>query len=232
MLQKKFFDFFLKGAKNGWDQQPPVQLQVRHLGEVFVERHENEWPLARTQWTKFYLEPNCLCLQREASTTDTILAYDTTSDGVTFYTPPLNEPLEITGPSACKLFLSSLTNDADVFLVLRVFDPYGKEVTFQGALDPRTPIGQGWLRASHRKLDPEMTKPYRPYHTHDEVQLLTPGEVYELDIEIWPTCIVVPTGNRIGLTVRGKDYQGCVLSVYRCWSVFSYAPTRPASQYF
>ena len=46
-LQKRFFDYFLKGEKNGWDKQPPVQLQVRHL-DRFVERAEDEWPLART----------------------------------------------------------------------------------------------------------------------------------------------------------------------------------------
>ena len=207
LLQKRFFDYFLKGEKNGWDQQPPVQFQVRHPGEKFVERYENEWPLARTQWTKFFLEPGGRSLQREAPAAETSIAYATTGDGVTFYTPPLDEPLEITGPVACKLFLSSATNDADVFVVLRVFDPDGKEVTFQGALDPRTPVGQGWLRASHRKLDPQLTKPYRPYHTHDEIQPLAPGEVYELDIEIWPTCIVVPHGYRVALTVRGKDYE-------------------------
>jgi predicted acyl esterase len=49
--------------------------------------------------------------------------------------------------------------------------------------------------------------PYRPYHTHDEVQPLAPGRVYELDVEIWPTCIVAPAGARIGLTVRGRDYE-------------------------
>ncbi len=91
--------------------------------------------------------------------------------------------------------------------MLRVFDPAGKEVVFQGALDPHTPVGQGWLRASHRKLDPKLSLPYRPYHTHDEKQPLTPGQVYELDVEIWPTCIVVPKGYRIALTVRGKDYE-------------------------
>ncbi|MFQ5842496.1 MAG: CocE/NonD family hydrolase C-terminal non-catalytic domain-containing protein, partial [Thermodesulfobacteriota bacterium] len=48
---------------------------------------------------------------------------------------------------------------------------------------------------------------YRPYHTHDVVEPLTPGEVYDLDVEIWPTCIVVPAGYRIALTVRGKDYE-------------------------
>ncbi|MDP2705966.1 MAG: CocE/NonD family hydrolase C-terminal non-catalytic domain-containing protein [Burkholderiales bacterium] len=207
LLQKRFFDFFLKGEKNGWDRQPPVQLQVRHPGEKFVERHENEWPLARTQWTKFFLAPGSHGLQREPPAAETSIAFDTTGDGVTFYTPPLEQPLEITGPVACKLFLSSATNDADVFVVLRVFDPDGKEVTFQGALDPRTPVGQGWLRASHRKLDPQLTKPYRPYHTHDEIQPLAPGGIYELDVEIWPTCIVVPRGYRVALTVRGRDYQ-------------------------
>ncbi len=122
-------------------------------------------------------------------------------------TPPLELETEITGPAAVKLFVSSSTTDADLFVVLRVFAPDGSEVVFQGALDPHTPIGQGWLRASHRKLDPGLSTEYRPYHTHDEVEPLTPGEVYELDVEIWPTCIVVPAGFRIALTVRGKDYE-------------------------
>jgi predicted acyl esterase len=78
---------------------------------------------------------------------------------------------------------------------------------FQGAIDPHTPIAQGWLRASHRKLDKELTRPWRPYHTHDEVQPLTPEEPVALDIELWPTSIVVPAGYRIALTVRGKDYE-------------------------
>ena len=77
---------------------------------------------------------------------------------------------------------------------------------FHGALDPHTPIAQGWLRASHRKLDRTLSEPYRPYHTHDEKWPLKPGEAVELDIEIWPTCLVIPAGYRIGLAVRGKDY--------------------------
>ena len=94
-----------------------------------------------------------------------------------------------------------------MFVVLRVFSPDDSEVVFQGAIDPHTPIGQGWLRASHRKLDDALSTEYRPYHTHDEKQLLTPGEIYELDIEIWPTSIVIPEGYRIAATVRGNDYE-------------------------
>ena len=85
--------------------------------------------------------------------------------------------------------------------------PMAGKATFQGALDPHTPVAQGWLRASHRKLDPALTPSLRPYHTHDEPLPLTPGEPVELDVEIWPTCIVVPRGFSLALTIRGKDYE-------------------------
>jgi predicted acyl esterase len=204
-LQKRFFGHFLKGQDTGWDKQPPVLLQVRHV-DRFVERHENEWPLARTQWTRFYLDPEDVSLRRDPPSHTAKIEYEALGDGVMFLTPPLREELEITGPVAAKLFVSSSTRDADVFLVLRVFTPDGREVVFEGSNDPHTPVGIGWLRASHRKLDPERSLPYRPYHTHDEPWPLTPGEPVELDIEVWPTCIVVPAGYRLGLSVRGRDY--------------------------
>jgi predicted acyl esterase len=206
-LQKKFFDYFLKGKQNGWDKQPKVQLQIRHPSEKFVLRHENEWPIARTQWTNFYLDGEKLALTTSKNNSIKTNTYDMIGDGITFSTPPLEKETEITGPSALKLFISSSTSDADLFVILRVFDAQNNEVLFQGALDPKTPIAQGWLRASHRKLDKARSLPFRPYHTHDEKQPLTPGQVVELDIEIWPTCIVVPKGYRVALTIRGKDYD-------------------------
>ncbi len=206
-MQKKFFNYFLKGEQNGWDQEPRIRLQVRHPGEKFVERHETEWPLARTQWTHFYLNPHDMSLSRTPVQASGSVTYEAMGEGVTFSTPPLTEPMELTGPSALKLFLSSSTVDADVFAVLRVFDPQGVEVVFQGALDPHSPISLGWLRASHRKLDAARSLPYRPFHSHDEKQALVPGQVVELDVEIWATCIVVPVGYRVALTLRGKDYE-------------------------
>jgi uncharacterized protein len=197
----------LKGEETGWSKQPRVQLRIRHPEEKFIERHEHEWPLARTQWTKFYLEAQQRALVREPAGTTARIDYEAMSEGVTFSTGPLRERMEITGPAAAKLVISSSTVDADLFLVLRVFAPDGSEVTFQGAQDPHTPISQGWLRASHRKLDDARSLPYRPFHAHDEVQPLTPGEPVELDIELWPTCIVVPPGYRLALTIRGNDYE-------------------------
>jgi uncharacterized protein len=206
LLQKRFFDCFLKGEKNGWDGQPRVQLQVRHV-DRFVERHENEWPIARTQWTKFHLDPAGQMLTREQARAPATIAFDALGDGLTFLSPPLERETEITGPLAAKLTISSTTRDADLFLVFRVFTPDLREITFMGAIDPHTPIAQGWLRASHRKLDPKVSTEYRPYHTHDEAQPLTPGEPVALDVELWPTSIVVPAGHRIALSVRGRDYE-------------------------
>jgi uncharacterized protein len=209
-LQKRFFDFFLKGQQNGWDKQPRVQLNVRRPGEKFETRRENEWPLARTQWTKFYLDPEGMRLTPQAPKSSKTLSYDplgpAQGNGLTFSMIAEKET-EITGPSVLKLFASSATTDADFFVVLRIFDPAGKEVLFYGALDPKTPVAQGWLRASHRKTDPKKSLPYRPWHTHDEKQLLKPNVPVELDIEIWPTCIVVPAGHRISLNIRGRDYE-------------------------
>ena len=204
--QKRFFDHFLHGKNSGWTKQPKVLLQVRHV-DRFVGRAEKEWPLARTKWTKFYLEPVEGALGKARPEKRTTLRFDALGDGVTFLTPPLPEETEITGPSALKLFLSSSTSDADIFAIVRVFSPDLKEVVFQGAIDPHTPIAQGWLRASHRKLDKKLSLPYRPYHTHDEEQKLKAGQVAELDIEIWPTSIVVPAGHRVGITILGKDYE-------------------------
>jgi uncharacterized protein len=204
-LQLKFFDHFLHGKKNGWDKEPRVRLQVRHI-DKFVERAEAEWPLKRTNWTKLNLDPVELGLGSKRARKAATLSFEAMGDGLTFLTPPVTEDTEITGPSALKLFVSSSTSDADLFAVLRVFGPDLKEVVFQGAIDPHTPVGQGWLRASHRKLDKKLSKPYRPYHTHDQKQSLKKGQVVELDIEIWPTSIVVPKGHRIALSIRGKDY--------------------------
>jgi hypothetical protein len=205
--QLAFFDHFLHGKQNGWNERPKVTLQVRHPGEKFVERAEAEWPLKRTKWTKLYLHVTSGTIKEDPPTNRRMPTFDAMGDGLTFMTAPLPEATEITGPIAAKLFISSSTSDADLFLVLRVLSPDLKEVVFQGAIDPHTPVAQGWLRASHRKLDKKLSLPYRPYHAHDKKQPLKRDEIVELDIELWPTSIVVPAGYRVALSVRGKDYE-------------------------
>jgi predicted acyl esterase len=47
--------------------------------------------------------------------------------------------------------------------------------------------------------------PWPPHHPHQEEEPLVPGQVYPLDIEIWPVCIVIPSGYRLGLSILGRD---------------------------
>ena len=206
MLQKSFFDCYLKGENNGWRDRDRVLLQVRHI-DHFEERSEAEWPLTRTCWTRFYLDPDGQRLSPVPPAEPRTLSFDAEGNGLTFLSEPLAQETEITGPLAAGLRISSSTSDADIFLVFRAFTADMREIVFAGAIDPHTPIAQGWLRASHRKIDGELSKPWRPYHAHDEKQPLIPGETADLLIEIWPTSIVVPAGCRLALSVRGRDYE-------------------------
>ncbi len=205
-LQKRFFDHFLKGIDNGFDRSPRVQLNIRWPGERFEWRGEDEWPLARTRWTELHLRSD-LQLSSTPQSEPATVSYEAMGDGLLFLTEPFAEETELTGPMAATLSISSSTEDADLFLIVRLFDPDGAEVTFEGSTDPNTPIANGWLRASHRALDPDRSSPWQPYHPHDRREPLIPGNVYRLEVEIVPSCVVVPVGYRLGLWVRGKDYE-------------------------
>lgn len=205
-LMRRFFDHFLKGEHNGWDSEPPILLNLRRP-DRFIQRREYEWPLARTVWTPMYLDANALEVL-DKPIAPAMTAFSAMSHGVTFWSSEVTEEeVEITGPVAAKLFVSSSTPDADLFLTLRAFGPNYREVLFAGATDPNNPVSFGWLRASRRKLDLAKSLPYRPWQSHDQDQPLDPGEIYELDIEILPTSIILPKGYRLALTVAGQDFD-------------------------
>jgi len=205
-LQKRFFDHFLKGEDNGWDREAPIRMQVRHV-DKFVDRDEQEWPLARTQWARTYLDAGALSLQSQPPEIETQAAFDGLQGKLNFSTSPFARDTEVTGPLAATLHISTTAPDADLFLTVRAFAPDGKEHLIVGAVEFNAPLAQGWLRASHRKLDSQASKPWQPVHAHDEIQYLEPGKVYELQVEIWPMCFVFPKGYRLVLTVGSSDFE-------------------------
>lgn len=205
-LQRRFFDYYLKGVDNGWADQPRVLLRVRTV-DGFIDRHEQEWPIGRTEWTKLYLDPGSSSLVDQPLPGRAQVSYRSDGDGVTFLAPPVDQESEITGPVSARLWVSTSGDEADLFLVLRVFAPDGDEVVFQSAVDPHSPVALGWLRLSHRELDADLSTHYRPFHPHTRQAHVVPGEIYPVDVEIWPTSIVMPPRYQLGLTVRGKDYE-------------------------
>jgi len=170
---------------------------------------------------KFYLDPANRGLGTEQPKGAAILSYQTSSDGLTFLMPPMTADLEITGPVAAKLFVSSDTRDADLFLVLRWFDHAGKEVVFIGSNDPATPVGLGWLRGLARSSIPQRTLPMapppnRPWPPRPRRQRLTRGVPVELDIEIWRPAIVVPPGYRVGPHRARQGIMNTMARTQRC----------------
>lgn len=206
-LQKRFFGHFLKDEDTGWETQPNVRLNVRHVDGSFEGRDEDEWPLARTQWTKFYLDAANGTLSTSVPSQSAAIDFEGLGAGATFWTEPLREQLEITGPSVARLRIASNTTDADLFVTLRVQDLEGKDVTLVSAIDPHGVLAVGWLRASHREVDEELSLPYRPWHPHKRKLPLTPGEPVDADVEIWPTSLIIPAGFRLGVTVSGSDFE-------------------------
>ena len=204
-LQKRFFDRYLKGLDNGWDDEPRVQVLVRTPEGTRVRRLAQQFPLPQTEWRRLYLDLDGLGLS-ETAPQPAQLSYEHAGTGLTLRTAALAQDLEIMGPLSLRVWASGQGTDLDLFVVLRAFDPQGREVVFDGAHEP-TPITRGWLRASHRKTDPERNMPGRPWHTHDEPWPLTPGEPVALDIEIWPTSMVFPKGYTLALTVMGRDFE-------------------------
>jgi putative CocE/NonD family hydrolase len=129
--------------------------------------------------------------------------------GVSFVTPVLTEDTEVTGPLVANLWVSSTSEDMDLFVTIRNIDPDGHDVCEVGQHGQPVPcVTKGWLRASHRKLDPEKSLPYRPYHAHDERQWLKKGEIVECRVEVWPTSMVFKKGHRIRVDIQPRDGAG------------------------
>jgi putative CocE/NonD family hydrolase len=239
--QLRWMDYWLKGIDTGILDEPPVKLEIRIGGSArpYPFRFENEWPLARTQWTKLYLridrEPSPdqhavegqlvaappqqaakLTYSASGMTKAGVASGSSLSTthgggarlGVAFETAPMEKDTEITGPLMMNLWVSSTSEDMDIFVTLRNIGPDGKDVWEVGQHGQPVPLTKGWLRASHRKLDPRRSLPCRPYHAHDERLWLTPNEPVECQIEIWPTCIVLAKGHRLRVDIQPRDGVG------------------------
>jgi uncharacterized protein len=196
-LQLRFLDRFLKGQDDRMDGIAPVRLAIRH-GKQMTWRDETEFPLARTRWRELYLHAEKL--DWATPTEQTAVAYPATFD-----TAPVDAALELTGPVALRLWISSDRDDLDVLARLQHLDVDGEPIPAIGPQGGPMPMAIGWLRASHRELDPVRSEPYRPWHPHNSRQQLTPGEPTLLEVEIWPTSITLAPGERLRLELVSDD---------------------------
>ena len=207
-VQKRFYDHFLKGQKNGWESEATVTVQVRRPDGATWQKAAT-WPLPKTQAERYYLDAGAGGMSpAKSSASSSEKSYPAMGDGVTFKTEPFTEGVNFTGPAMAKLWVRSSTSDMDIFATLRLLDPEGRDVTFVGNTNPRVPLINGLLRVSRRAVDPAKSNELEVYHPNLTVEPMTPGQLYEVDVNFqYPLSIVVPKGYRLALTVAGKDWQ-------------------------
>ena len=192
--------------------------------KVFERRYEHEWPLARTQYTKYYLTPQKELVLQPPSTHYDRLTYPALGNvqnpkSIEFATQPLESNTEITGYTVAHLNVSVtplpgglVPTNIDLFLTLHHFDAGGKEIYYTGITGEPVPLCKGWLRVSRRKVNKEHPRhrewlPHRDYFACDVLPVL-PGEIYPVDIEVWATTVVAQKGDRLVLEVASGDSSG------------------------
>jgi uncharacterized protein len=205
---RMFFDRFLRGTPNEVDAWPRVRIEVRERFYAGTVREESEWPLARTRFEQLWLDARTGSLSRERLPEPSALAYES-SAGRAVFVHRFEAPAELTGHMKLRLWVEAAdADDMDLFVGLQKLDPGGEVVPFSflNALEDG-PVALGWLRVSHRELDRGRTRPEQPWHTHTREELLSPGEIVPVEVEIWPSSTRFEAGESLRVVVQGADVQ-------------------------
>lgn len=227
-----FFDHYLKGIDNGWEQTPRVRLSVLNPGGTdIVGRAEEDFPLARTQYHKLYLSAADSALLTSLPADQAVSEYqsDSARHEVT-YRYRMERPTEITGYMKLHLWVSAPDHD-DMDLAVRV-----EKLSRDGQpLPDRTGnliAATGLMRVSMRQLDEARSTEAEPYYTFTTEQKLKPGEIVPVEIEIWPMGLYFDEGEILQLTVGAYQpanaaipFGSASISVPR--DGFTYMPGQP-----
>ena len=244
-LRLRFFDRWLKGIKNGWEEEPPVRIFVmgggsgnrnsqRRLDHGGYWRSERQWPLSRAKSTAYYLrndgglsnqsppedgglssylfDPNRPVPtiggnissgqpimepggfdQRESpdfhGSLSPYLPLASRPDVLVFQTEPLAADTEVTGPVSVNLWISSSAVDTD--FTAKLLDVYQPSYDYPEGYALN--LTDGILRAKFR-------------NSWEAPELLQPGEVYPITIQMFPTSNLFLSGHRIRLDISSSNF--------------------------
>jgi putative CocE/NonD family hydrolase len=220
----RWYDHWLKGIDTGIMDGPPIKIWVRGANDW---KFSNDWPLPETKWVNYYLRIQNELRENppaEGETPDSFThkpVFPITGRGrpldplpsyLSYTTDALREDLEIIGPIALYLHASVSGDDADFIVKLKDVSPDGSEFV----------LTRGWLKASHRELDKEKSKPWQPFHPHTGAKPVIPGEINEYAIEIRPISNLFRKGHKIKLEIWGCDYPADPVDMTLSWPHFSH----------
>ncbi len=220
--QLRWFDYHLKGIANGVAEEPPVHIFVMGINEW---RTAPSWPLPGTQLVSWYLDSGGsanslygdgrLVIEPPGQSRPDGFTYDPErpvpslggnhsmqtwehiitvgpidqrplerrDDVLVYSSAPLERDLEVTGPVIVKLFAASSAPDTD--FTARLIDHYPSGYAQN--------ICEGVVRARYRS-------------SREQPELMQPGEIYELSIDLQVTSNVFRRGHRIGVDISSSNF--------------------------
>lgn len=212
-LQKRWFDFWLKGERNGIMNERPVSIFVMGLNKW---REEDSWPLRRTRLTRFYLhsggranslsgngwlsdhlpspneirsdefdyDPDDPCPSPvSVNEPDDRRPAERRDDTLIYDTKPLTKPIEVTGNVILELFASSSARDTD--FAAHLVDVYPNGYAH--------PVADGIITARYRS---SLVKPTP----------IAPGKIFKFEINLWHTSNMFQQKNKIRLEISSADF--------------------------
>jgi hypothetical protein len=218
----KWNDHWLKGMKTDIMEESPVKYWVMGANEW---RHADDWPLPETEWTKFYLHGwEQLKTQSVAPSSnegyeepDAFVQMPPTHtkqiQRLRYMTDPLAQDTLVVGPSALYFHAAIDREDTNWIIILKDVGPDPSvrtarpgEMEVPENLHERE-LTRGWLKASHRALDPKRSKPWQPWHplTREACKPVVPGEINEYAIDICSTANLFKRGHRICVEITSMD---------------------------
>ena len=228
----RWYDHWLKGIDTGIMDEPPILIFIQGINRW---RYENEWPLAITEWTKFYLreggelsttppdskeDPQFFISDPWANPTqgfnraDVFAKADAVPKAV-YETEPLAENLEVTGPIALYWYAAIESSGIEVRTwkasEIEVLKPLTNDTNWYLKVKDidvdgsERCVAEGWLKASHHEIDETKSKLYTPYHPHNRSLPVEPGQIILYASDLRMTSNVFLIGHKIRLEIAGLD---------------------------
>jgi predicted acyl esterase len=204
---RRFYDYTLKGVDNGWQDTPKVRMAILDPGHTdLVDIPQPSFPPPQVQPTAFFLDCQTKSITRSAISTASSTSYEADT-GVATFEADLGD-MTLAGPMKLRLWIESPDHDEmDLFVGVQKVGTNGAVLVPDFMPDVPSPGARGQLRASHRKLSEDLSRPLVPRHTHDAPEPLTPGKVVAVDIEIWPMAMRWHAGEKLRVVVAGHELQ-------------------------
>lgn len=200
---RHFYDRYLREIRNGWEFTPKVRydLMDAYGFDLVHNKEEGEFPLARTEYRKLYLDASGTMSDEEVAQAGE-LVYDPKTDTAVFeYT--FQEDTELTGYFKLHANIECRGYDnMDMFLWIKKMKADGEYVPIHCMKEPYRGAW-GYFRGARRELDSQWSTDFQPVQAHRKDEPMEPGVIYPVDIEIWPTSRIWHKGEKLRLEITG-----------------------------